>query len=151
EGLNAIMNETVEKGIFRGVKVGTNQVTVSHLQYADDTIFFGEWNKENAKSLMRERIWYDIVKIREEIDRVGLEFTSVYVGEVGDGRDIRFWVDRWVDNRRLYDRFPRLFHLDSRKEGSVMDKILWVNNGWVWAWDCVRINYDYEVNAADIS
>ncbi|PWA44681.1 ribonuclease H protein [Artemisia annua] len=52
EGLNAIVNEAVEKGIFRGVKVGANHVMCSHLQYADDTIFFGEWNKENAKSLM---------------------------------------------------------------------------------------------------
>ncbi|GKE00040.1 reverse transcriptase domain, reverse transcriptase zinc-binding domain protein, partial [Tanacetum coccineum] len=52
EGLNAIVTEAVEKGIFRGVVVGENKVTVSHLQYADDTIFFGEWNKENAKSLL---------------------------------------------------------------------------------------------------
>ncbi|GKD70773.1 hypothetical protein Tco_1324863 [Tanacetum coccineum] len=39
EGLNAIVKEAVEKGIFRGVTVGANNVTVSHLQYADDTIF----------------------------------------------------------------------------------------------------------------
>ncbi|GJR37931.1 reverse transcriptase domain, reverse transcriptase zinc-binding domain protein [Tanacetum coccineum] len=60
---------------------------------------------------------------------MGLEFTSSCVGEVGDGRDIRFWVDRWVDNSRLCDRFSRLFHLDSRKEGGVMDKI---SDRWRW-------------------
>ncbi|GJW93557.1 hypothetical protein Tco_0173229 [Tanacetum coccineum] len=42
----------LERGIFRGVRVGANIVTVSHLQYANDTIFFGEWSKENAKALM---------------------------------------------------------------------------------------------------
>ncbi|GKA62192.1 reverse transcriptase domain, reverse transcriptase zinc-binding domain protein [Tanacetum coccineum] len=42
EGLNAIVSEAVEKDIFRGVVVGDNNVMVSHLQYADDTIFFGE-------------------------------------------------------------------------------------------------------------
>ncbi|GJZ90071.1 reverse transcriptase domain, reverse transcriptase zinc-binding domain protein [Tanacetum coccineum] len=52
KGLNAIVNEAVENDIFRGVKVGTNNVTVSHLQYADDNIFFGEWSKENTKALM---------------------------------------------------------------------------------------------------
>ncbi|GJR02955.1 RNA-directed DNA polymerase, eukaryota, reverse transcriptase zinc-binding domain protein [Tanacetum coccineum] len=36
-------------------------------------------------------------------------------GVLGDGRDIRFWVDRWVDNRRLCDIFSRLYHLDRRK------------------------------------
>nr|GEX86707.1 ribonuclease H-like domain-containing protein [Tanacetum cinerariifolium] len=42
ETLNVIVNEAVEKGIFRGVTVGANNVIVSHLQYADDTIFFEE-------------------------------------------------------------------------------------------------------------
>ncbi|GKB90683.1 reverse transcriptase domain, reverse transcriptase zinc-binding domain protein [Tanacetum coccineum] len=49
EGLNAVVKEAVESGIFRGVKLGANNVMVSHLQYVDDTIFFGEWNRENAK------------------------------------------------------------------------------------------------------
>ncbi|GJX37033.1 reverse transcriptase domain, reverse transcriptase zinc-binding domain protein [Tanacetum coccineum] len=181
EGLNAIMNEAVINGIFRVIKVGRNNVMVSHLQYADDTIFFGEWNKENAKSLMcilkcfeevsglcvnycksklygievnegevremaawmgcgvgefpftylglpigknmrRVNAWNPVV---ESWMGVGLEFSSSFVGVLGDGRDIRFWVDRWVDNRRLCDKFPRLFHLDRKKEGSVMDKGLW--------------------------
>ncbi|GJZ35962.1 reverse transcriptase domain, reverse transcriptase zinc-binding domain protein [Tanacetum coccineum] len=41
EGLNAMVNDAVDKGVFKGIKVGTNNVVVSHLQYADDTIFFG--------------------------------------------------------------------------------------------------------------
>ncbi|GJV13468.1 RNA-directed DNA polymerase, eukaryota, reverse transcriptase zinc-binding domain protein [Tanacetum coccineum] len=47
----------------------------------------------------------DIVKIDEEIDG---EFSCACVEVLGDGRDIRFLVDRWVDNQRLYDRFPRI-------------------------------------------
>ena len=54
----------------------------------------------------------DIVKIGEEIDGLGVEFTYTCVGVLGDGKDIRFWVDRWVDNWRLFDRFPRLYHFD---------------------------------------
>nr|GEZ50427.1 protein kinase-like domain, beta-lactamase/transpeptidase-like protein [Tanacetum cinerariifolium] len=247
EGLNAIVTEAVEKGIFRGVMVGTTKVLVSHLQYADDTIFFGEWNKENAKSLMcihkcfeevyglkvnynksnlycigvnEEEmmdmarwmgcgtgefpftylglpigknmgrvsawgpmvdkfknkladlkaktmsfggrltlgvrggvdgwgVWSDIGRIGGEIDGVGIEFTSSCVGLLGDGRDIRFWVDRWVDNMRLCDRFPRLYHLDTIKEGSVMDKGSWVNDVWCWERDWVRnisgrVNREFE-------
>nr|GEU64337.1 retrovirus-related Pol polyprotein from transposon TNT 1-94 [Tanacetum cinerariifolium] len=48
-GLNTIVNEVVEKGIFRGAFMGTNNVTVSHLQYADDTFFgvdFRRWQKK---------------------------------------------------------------------------------------------------------
>ncbi|GJZ55103.1 RNA-directed DNA polymerase, eukaryota, reverse transcriptase zinc-binding domain protein [Tanacetum coccineum] len=48
-----------------------------------------------------------------------------------DGRDIRFWVDCWVDNQRLCDRFPRLYHLDRKKA------LVWWKEGnrdrWKWS------------------
>ncbi|GKC78534.1 reverse transcriptase domain, reverse transcriptase zinc-binding domain protein [Tanacetum coccineum] len=66
------------------------------------------------------------VKIGEEIDALGVEFLSSCVGVVGDGSDIRFWIDRWVDNRRLCDKFPRLYHLDRRKDVSVVDRGVWI-------------------------
>ncbi|GJX78798.1 reverse transcriptase domain, reverse transcriptase zinc-binding domain protein [Tanacetum coccineum] len=205
--LNVLVNEAVEKVIFRGVMVGSNNVMVSHLQYADDTIFFEEWSKENAKSLMcilkcfeevsglrinfkKSKIYgigvnegkmtdmarwmgYDIrefpftylgLPIRENIRRVnawnpvvekfkkrlsdlkakteeinglGVDFTSSCIGVLGDGRDIRFWVNRWVDNRRLCDRFPRLYHLERRKEVRVLNRGVWVDNNWVWEWDWI--------------
>ncbi|GKE05044.1 reverse transcriptase domain, reverse transcriptase zinc-binding domain protein, partial [Tanacetum coccineum] len=211
EGLNAIVSEAVEKGIFRGVVVGDNNVMVPHLQYADDTIFFGDWDKDNAKSLMcilkcfeeasglkvnynkskiygigindeemtemarwmgcgigdfpftnlglpigenmrRVKawgpanigkigswggIWRDIVKIGEEIDGVGVEFTSS-LGGLRDGKDIIFWVGRWVDDRRLFDRFSSVYHLDRRKESIVWEKGSWDNNVWCWEWDWIR-------------
>lgn len=78
------------------------------------------------------------MRIGKEIEGLGVEFISSFLGEVGDGRDISFWSDRWVDNRRLCDRFPRLYHLDKRKEGCVWDKGSWVNDVWCWEWDWVR-------------
>ncbi|GJU09232.1 reverse transcriptase domain, reverse transcriptase zinc-binding domain protein [Tanacetum coccineum] len=83
-------------------------------------------------------VWSDIVRIGEEIDGMGIEFSSSYVGELDDGRDIRFWLDKWVDNRRLYDRFHRLYHLDQRKEDIVLDKGSWVNDVWCCKWEWVR-------------
>ncbi|GKE11062.1 reverse transcriptase domain, reverse transcriptase zinc-binding domain protein [Tanacetum coccineum] len=83
-------------------------------------------------------VWNDIVRIGEEINGVGLDFSSLCVGVLGDEKDIRFWVDKWVDNRMCCDRFPRLYHLDRRKEGSVWDKGSWVNGVWCWEWEWVR-------------
>ena len=51
EALNGLMREAVQKNIFRGFLVGTNNVEVSILQYADDTIFFGEASMENVKAI----------------------------------------------------------------------------------------------------
>ncbi|GJX92578.1 RNA-directed DNA polymerase, eukaryota, reverse transcriptase zinc-binding domain protein [Tanacetum coccineum] len=168
KGLNAIVTEAVEKGIFRGVVVSANKVMVSHLQYADDTIFFGEWSKENAKVIMcilkcfeevfglkanynKSRIYgvgvneEDMTDMARwigcginELDGLGLDFSSSCLRVLGDGRDIRFWIDRWVDNRRLCDRLPRFYHLDRKKEGYIPDKGSWVNGGWRWEWDWVR-------------
>ena len=36
-------------------------------------------------------MWRDIVKSGEEIDGLGLEFTSSWGEVLGDGRDIFFW------------------------------------------------------------
>ncbi|GKD52396.1 reverse transcriptase domain, reverse transcriptase zinc-binding domain protein, partial [Tanacetum coccineum] len=212
EGLNAIVNEAMEKGIFRGASLGA---MVCHLQYADDTIFsesgvkrtlnllcvFSKvsglrvnYNKNKiygigvnegdltdmarwmgcdigefpftylglpiGENMRRVSAWIPVVEkfkkrlsdwkaktlsfrgrltlVKSEIDGLGVDFTSSCVGVVGDGSDIRFWVDRWVDNGRLCDRFPRLYHLDGRKEVSVMDRGFWDDNRWVWEWDWVR-------------
>ena len=36
-----------------GVYIGSNEIPISHLQYADDTLIFGEWKVSNARNLMR--------------------------------------------------------------------------------------------------
>lgn len=41
EGLNVMIKEATSKDLFKGIRVGTGEEMVSHLQYADDTIFFG--------------------------------------------------------------------------------------------------------------
>ncbi|GJY02302.1 hypothetical protein Tco_0360454 [Tanacetum coccineum] len=173
KGLNAIVTEAVEKGIFKGVVVGANKVN-----YNKSKIYGIGANKEDMADMVRwmecgieeipftylwlpirenmrrihalglagserlglwvgecgGRVWNDIVWIGEEIDGTGLEFSLSYYGVLGEGRDIRFWVDRWVDNRRLCDRFPRLYHLDRRNERCVRDKGSWVNDVWYWEW-----------------
>ncbi|XP_071700548.1 uncharacterized protein [Rutidosis leptorrhynchoides] len=52
EGLNILTKKAVERGMYKGVEVGKDKVVISHLQYADDTIFFGEWSRRNARNLM---------------------------------------------------------------------------------------------------
>jgi len=42
EGLTGLMGEAVDKKLFNSFLVGKSKEPVSILQYADDTIFFGE-------------------------------------------------------------------------------------------------------------
>nr|GEZ37703.1 tRNA isopentenyltransferase [Tanacetum cinerariifolium] len=43
----------MERGVRQGVKIGHDDISVSHLQHADDTLVFGDWSLPNAKNLMR--------------------------------------------------------------------------------------------------
>ena len=52
EGLNVALKTAVEKWIFKGVQLPNNGPTISHLFYADDALFVGEWCKSNIKCLV---------------------------------------------------------------------------------------------------
>nr|GEU46420.1 transposon TX1 [Tanacetum cinerariifolium] len=159
EGLNVIIKEAVDKGVFRGVTIGRNIIVASHLQYADDIIFLGEWNKENVKALVC------ILKCFEEVFalRVNYNKSKLYGVGVngGDMRDMARWmicgvgeflftylglptgenirrVDIWVGMVKLCHRFSRIYHLDRSKEGRVVERQKWVDNVWCWEWGWVR-------------
>lgn len=53
EGLNSIMHNAIDLGIFHGIKISGNGPIISHLQYADDSIFVGEWSNRNISNLFR--------------------------------------------------------------------------------------------------
>ncbi|XP_071688814.1 uncharacterized protein [Rutidosis leptorrhynchoides] len=52
EGLNILTKATVDRGLFKGVEIGNDKILVSHLQFADDTMFFGDWSSANARNLL---------------------------------------------------------------------------------------------------
>ncbi|KAI3669696.1 hypothetical protein L6452_41038 [Arctium lappa] len=53
EGLKVAMDEAVHKGLFQGVSLPNHGPTISILQYADDTIFLGDWSRSNILNLVR--------------------------------------------------------------------------------------------------
>ncbi|GKV34367.1 hypothetical protein SLEP1_g42744 [Rubroshorea leprosula] len=56
EGLNGLVSSAIEKELYKGVLIGDGEVMVTHLQFADDTIFFGEALEDNIgviKCIMR--------------------------------------------------------------------------------------------------
>ncbi|GKC42947.1 reverse transcriptase domain, reverse transcriptase zinc-binding domain protein, partial [Tanacetum coccineum] len=90
EGLNARVREAISKGLFKGISIGDDDVVVSHLQYADDTVFFGEWNVENARVLMC------ILKCFEEVSRLKVNLNKSRVYGVGVSQNEIEGMARWM-------------------------------------------------------
>lgn len=53
EGLSAAMWAACQTGLFQGLALPNGGPTISHLLYADDALFVGEWSKRNIKNLAR--------------------------------------------------------------------------------------------------
>ncbi|KAJ0897481.1 putative RNA-directed DNA polymerase [Helianthus annuus] len=53
EALNVIMERAVDRGVFKGVSLPNGGPSISHLFYADDIVFIGEWSEENVLNLNR--------------------------------------------------------------------------------------------------
>ncbi|GKV46217.1 hypothetical protein SLEP1_g53216 [Rubroshorea leprosula] len=61
EGLNGLVSSAVEKQLNKGVAVGNEGVSVSHLQFADDTIFFREASEDNIGVIKSIMITFELV------------------------------------------------------------------------------------------
>ena len=51
EALSGLLRKAIAENMYKGYPVGSKKVDISILQYADDTIFFGEATMENVKAL----------------------------------------------------------------------------------------------------
>ncbi|GKD33697.1 putative RNA-directed DNA polymerase, eukaryota, reverse transcriptase zinc-binding domain protein [Tanacetum coccineum] len=52
KGINVVVNKAINNDVLKGITVERDRVVVSHLQYADDTIFFCDWSRNNGRNLM---------------------------------------------------------------------------------------------------
>ncbi|GKA06353.1 RNA-directed DNA polymerase, eukaryota [Tanacetum coccineum] len=51
ESLHLCFSRAADDGFFKGIKVDSS-ITLSHLFYADDAIFVGEWSNDNLRNIM---------------------------------------------------------------------------------------------------
>ncbi|PNY15940.1 ribonuclease H [Trifolium pratense] len=111
EGLGGLMKKAVEQNRFRGFELGRNEICVSHLQYAYDTLCIGEASIENLwtlKAILRANprrastweplveslhsvlVYGEIIFVWKKVRRIHREFLWGYKG----GRKRISWV-KW--------------------------------------------------------
>lgn len=52
EAINVLMQEVIEKKLYKPFLVENSGMEISHLQFADDALFFREWSTRNALNLL---------------------------------------------------------------------------------------------------
>ncbi|XP_071707979.1 uncharacterized protein [Rutidosis leptorrhynchoides] len=73
-----------DKGLFKGVKIGNDNVQVSHLQYADDTIFLGEWSQKIDFSLQNLLKCFELVSgLKVNFHKSCLYGIGISIDEIG--------------------------------------------------------------------
>ncbi|GKB75217.1 RNA-directed DNA polymerase, eukaryota, partial [Tanacetum coccineum] len=67
--------------------------------------------------------WSSILREVRVLEDKGFNFLSHCKIHVGTGNQTKFWLDFWVSDMALCDRFPRIFALETVKEVLVADKM----------------------------
>ncbi|GKV11959.1 hypothetical protein SLEP1_g23168 [Rubroshorea leprosula] len=83
EGLNGLVSSAVVKEQYKGVIVGNGAVSVSHLQFVDDMIFFGEATEENIQAIKC------IMRIFELVSGLKINFGKSQLMGIGVGEEWR--------------------------------------------------------------
>jgi hypothetical protein len=69
--------------------------------------------------------WRDLGRVCEGSEGVNW-FENHVMRIVGDGKDVRFWHDKWTGMTLLRDKFRRLYNASLLKEGCVALWLIWV-------------------------
>ena len=76
----------------------------------------GGWRSCETREAYGVGLW-------KAINKVGKLVTPFFGFEVGDGKNVSFWKDKWCGTSPLSEAFPSLFALATSKE-------TWVNEVW---------------------
>lgn len=79
------------------------------------------WLPSSAPNRALSIVWKDIVFAgKRDEDLFRLFWSSVKIS-VGNGKEIKFWHDKWVGGAALQTVFPRIFNICSQKQVTVAE------------------------------
>nr|GEZ15733.1 RNA-directed DNA polymerase, eukaryota [Tanacetum cinerariifolium] len=151
ESLHLSFEKVVEAGLFNCIQLSSS-VQISHMFYADDAVFLGQWCDRNISTLscvlecfhrvsgLRINMCKSkIMGINVEKDRIIdaarklgcliLTHPFSYLGSIMGNPCLdltlgrRFWKDIWIGGTSLKLRYPRLYALENEKNVSVGRKV----------------------------
>ena len=95
EGLTGLMREALAKGLFSSFCVGKDKTPINILQYADDTIFFGEATMQNVKTIK------SILRSFDLVSGLKINFAKSSFGVIGKSNQWRKEAAEYLNCRIL--------------------------------------------------
>nr|GEV78602.1 RNA-directed DNA polymerase, eukaryota, reverse transcriptase zinc-binding domain protein [Tanacetum cinerariifolium] len=147
DGLHLSLKEACHSGLIHGIKIGSSNITLSHVFYADDVVITSEWNNLDMENIIRIlHVFYlasnlkinihkynvygvgvsdiEILSMANNIGRSSGVFPFVY-----RGLPIRANMNLSTNWKNLIDR---LFRLEHDKDCFISDRF--IDNQWSWNW-----------------
>ncbi|XP_076927910.1 uncharacterized protein LOC143591643 [Bidens hawaiensis] len=180
EGLNAVMKSAVEANLFKGIRLPNNGPEISHVMYADDVMFLGDWCVRDTINLARLlRCFHLSSGLRVNFGKSKVFGVGVTDHEVGSMAEIihcgstslpvtflglpvganmglsRHW-DQIIEKVKwfaLKDLFPGLYALELHKGCLVSDRVLTISAelvDTVWNWSRSRLSAEIVSDIADL-
>ncbi|GAU17467.1 hypothetical protein TSUD_340100 [Trifolium subterraneum] len=131
EGLHVLMDAMVERNLFTGFSVGADDpVSVSHLQFADDTLLMGTKSWANVCALRAVLVLFEAMSgLKVNFNKsllVGVNIPESWLGEAASALSCRVGKIPFIylglsiagDPRRISFWEPVLDHLKSRLSGK---------------------------------
>ncbi|GJX20047.1 RNA-directed DNA polymerase, eukaryota, reverse transcriptase zinc-binding domain protein [Tanacetum coccineum] len=115
KSLHISFQRVVDAGMFTRIKINS-MVNLSHLFYADDAIFLGQWSELNIDSLVRVLDYF----FRASVTPPKSDYIRL---KLGNRENTRFWVDNWYEGGVIKELFPRMFALELNKNATVSSKL----------------------------
>ncbi|GJT09443.1 RNA-directed DNA polymerase, eukaryota [Tanacetum coccineum] len=150
DGLHIVMEDAKAAGLFHGLKLDNNDLHLSHLLYADDVIFMGEWSLSNVRVIKNiygsqggfdkdhlrvtgPQPWARLLSLLSRLKAKNVIHQDTIQRKFGDETSTKLWHDCWLNGITLSSQYPRLYSLENYKDCFVSDK--WNSgDGWIWSW-----------------
>ncbi|KAJ0523823.1 putative reverse transcriptase zinc-binding domain-containing protein [Helianthus annuus] len=67
--------------------------------------------------------WKQVVSIGQDFSALDIDLTCLFQLNLGDGKDVSFWKDRWITPEPLCTMFPLLYGLEQAKNVKVAERL----------------------------
>nr|GEW35765.1 hypothetical protein [Tanacetum cinerariifolium] len=89
EGLHALISKAKSLGLYKGVNIGCGSMNISHLLYADDVTFVGDWDQSNAYNLISIlRCFYLVSGLKININKSKIIGVNVPKDDINNMADV---------------------------------------------------------------